>query len=96
MTHCTMRADALPQSYISLPTWVIEMIVIVFLIEKSSLCSGGSGLPLSLSEWSFTICLMPYNHKQIKKTHTKTQKHTQKSQTTSLQSLVIYIFFHVS
>ena len=27
----------------------------LLLIEKSSLC-GGSGFPLSLSEWSFTIC----------------------------------------
>ena len=34
------------------------------LIGKSSPCSGGSGFPLSLSEWSFTVCLMPYNHKQ--------------------------------
>ena len=34
----------------------------LLLIGKSSLC-GGSGFPLSLSEWSFTICLMPYNHK---------------------------------
>ena len=25
---------------------------------------GSSGFPLSLSEWSFTICLMPYNCKQ--------------------------------
>ena len=33
----------------------------LLLIEKSSLCCG-SGFPLSLSEWSFTICLMPYNH----------------------------------
>ena len=32
------------------------------LIGKSSLC-GSSGFLLSLSEWSFTICLMPYNHK---------------------------------
>ena len=32
------------------------------LIEKSSLC-GGSGFLLSLSEWPFTICLTPYNHK---------------------------------
>ena len=24
---------------------------------------GGSGFPLSLSEWSFTICLTPYNRK---------------------------------
>ena len=31
------------------------------LIEKSSSCSGGSGFPLSLSEWSFTICPMLYN-----------------------------------
>ena len=32
----------------------------LLLIEKSSLC-GGSGFPLSLSEWFFTICLTPYN-----------------------------------
>ena len=32
------------------------------LIRKSSLC-GSSGFPLSLSEWSFTICLTPYNCK---------------------------------
>ena len=32
------------------------------LIGKSSLC-GGSTFPLSLSEWFFTICLMPYNRK---------------------------------
>ena len=31
----------------------------LLLIGKSSLC-GGSGF-LSLSEWSFTICLTPYN-----------------------------------
>ena len=35
----------------------------LLLIEKSSPCSGSSMFPLSLSEWSFTICLMPYNHK---------------------------------
>ena len=34
----------------------------LLLIGKSSLC-GGSGFPLSLSEWSFTICVTPYNHK---------------------------------
>ena len=33
----------------------------LLLFEKSSLCSGGRGFPLSLSEWSFTICPMPYN-----------------------------------
>ena len=32
----------------------------VLLIGKSSLF-GGSGFPLSLSEWSLTICLTPYN-----------------------------------
>ena len=34
----------------------------LLLIRKSSPC-GGSGFPLSLSEWSFTICLTPYNRK---------------------------------
>ena len=35
----------------------------LLLIGKSSLC-GGSGFPLSLSEWSFTICVTPYNRKE--------------------------------
>ena len=35
----------------------------LMLIGKSSLC-GGSGFPFSLSEWSLTICLMPYNRRQ--------------------------------
>ena len=35
----------------------------LLLIEKSSLC-GGSGFPFSLSEWSLTICLTPYNRRQ--------------------------------
>ena len=34
----------------------------MLLIAKSSL-RDGSGFPLSLSEWSFTICLTPYNRK---------------------------------
>ena len=34
----------------------------LLLIGKSSLC-GGSGFPLSLSEWSLTICPTPYNRK---------------------------------
>ena len=34
----------------------------LLLIRKSSPC-GGRGLPLLLSEWSFAICLMPYNSK---------------------------------
>ena len=35
----------------------------LLLIRKSNLC-GGSGFPLSLSEWSSTICLTPYNRKK--------------------------------
>ena len=35
----------------------------LLLIGKSSPCSGDSGFPLSLSEWSFTICPTPYNRK---------------------------------
>ena len=34
----------------------------LLLIDKSSLC-GGSGVPFSLSEWSLTICLTPYNRR---------------------------------
>ena len=34
----------------------------LLLIGKRSPC-GGSGFPLSLSEWSFTICPRPYNRK---------------------------------
>ena len=35
----------------------------LLLIGKSSRC-GGSGFSLSLSEWSFTICMTPYNRKK--------------------------------
>ena len=34
----------------------------LLLVGKSSPC-GGSRFPLSLSEWSSTICVTPYNHK---------------------------------
>ena len=34
----------------------------LLLIGKSSLC-GSSEFPLVLSEWSFNICLTPYNRK---------------------------------
>ena len=34
----------------------------LLLIGKNSPC-GSSGFPFSLSEWSFTICLTPYNRK---------------------------------
>ena len=39
--------------------------VALLLIKKSSPSSGGSGFPLSLSEWSFTICPTPYNHMKM-------------------------------
>ena len=34
----------------------------LLLIDKSSPC-GGSGFPFSLSEWSLTICITPYNRR---------------------------------
>ena len=34
----------------------------LLLIDQSSLC-GSSGFPFSLSEWSLTICLTPYNRR---------------------------------
>ena len=34
----------------------------LLLIGKSNPC-GGSGFPLSLSEWTVTICVPPYNRK---------------------------------
>ena len=34
----------------------------LLLVGKSSPCSGHSRFPLSLSQWSFTICPTPYNH----------------------------------
>ena len=48
------------------PTRVLGSVPIkdpLLLIEKSSTCSGDSGLPLSLSEWSFTIYSTPYKRK---------------------------------
>ena len=42
--------------------WVKSIKEPLLSIGKSSLC-GSSGLPFSLSEWSLTICLTPYNRK---------------------------------
>ena len=42
--------------------WMVHIKEPLLLIDKSSLC-GGSGFPFSLSEWSLTICLTPYNRK---------------------------------
>ena len=41
---------------------MVHIKVHLLLIGKSSPC-GGSRFPLSLSEWSFTICVTPYNRK---------------------------------
>ena len=41
--------------------WVGHIKEPLLLIGKSSPCSGGSRFPLSLSEWSFTICPTVYN-----------------------------------
>ena len=41
---------------------MMHIIEHLLLIGKSSRC-GGSGFPFSLSEWSLTICLTPYNRK---------------------------------
>ena len=46
---------------------IVHIIESLLLIGKSSLCSGGCGIPLSLSKWSFTICPTTYNLKCIKK-----------------------------
>ena len=60
-----------PFSYFSfqpvLHDWCNKAVVCVIkepllLIGKNSPC-GRNGFPLSLSEWSFTICPMPYNLK---------------------------------
>ena len=45
------------------PVWgLVHIKEPLLLIWKSSIY-GGSGFPLSLSEWSFTICPTPYNRK---------------------------------
>ena len=77
--NCNLNKTACPLSYFSfqpvLHDWcnkgrgmcypVCGMVHIkepLLLIDRSSLC-GGSGFPFSLSEWSFTICLTPYNRR---------------------------------
>ena len=45
--------------------WMMHIKEPLLLIGKSSPCCG-SGFPLSLSEWFFNICLMPYNRIYIK------------------------------
>ena len=55
-----------PLSYFSFQPWYVRSCHIkepLLLIGKSSPC-GGSGFSFSLSEWSSTICLTPYNRKE--------------------------------
>ena len=42
--------------------WMVHIKEPLLLIRKSIPC-GGSGFPVSLSVWYFTICLTPYNRK---------------------------------
>ena len=42
---------------------IVHIKELLLLIGKSSPCSGSSRLPLLPSEWSLTICPMPYNSK---------------------------------
>ena len=63
----------------------------LLLIGKSSLC-GGSGFPLLLYEWSFTICLMPYN---------QTISHSSQCSTTGVTKAVVcailsVVLYHMS
>ena len=50
---------------------MVHIKVPLLLIGKSSPC-GGSGFPLSLSKWFFTICLTPYNRKVLSASLNKT------------------------
>ena len=43
------------------PCYMLSRLWDLLLIGKSSPFSGGSGLPLLLFEWSFTICPTPIN-----------------------------------
>ena len=50
--------------------WVIGSIlhggpIELLFIPASALCSGSSRFPLLLSKWSFTICPMPNNYKNV-------------------------------
>ena len=45
------------------PLWDGAVKEPLLLIGKSGPC-GGSRFPLSLSEWSFTICQTSFNHKE--------------------------------
>ena len=42
--------------------WMMHLKEPLLLIGMSNPC-GGNGFPLSQSEWSFTICMTPYNRK---------------------------------
>ena len=47
---------------LSIRVYHVHIKELLLLIDKSSLC-GSSWFPFSLSKWSLTICLMPYNRR---------------------------------
>ena len=48
---------------LSVGWWQVHIIDPLLLIGKCSPGTGGSGFPFSLSQWSFTICSVPYKCK---------------------------------
>ena len=65
-------------------------------ICKSSLCSGGSGFPFSLSEWSFTICPMPYNRTKNVLSASLNEKHFHFHYITFSESLLVLdVYIHL-
>ena len=55
VSHCSYSS----LSFFTILSGMVHIKEPLLLIDKSSLC-GSSGFPFSLSEWSLTICLMPY------------------------------------
>ena len=68
MTHCTMsrhsnRATGVTNAVVcAIMSGMVHIKEPLVLIGKSS-PYGGNRFPLSLSQWSFTICPTPYNRK---------------------------------
>ena len=67
----------------------------LLLIDKSSLC-GGSGFPFSLSEWSLTICLTPYNCRQNVLSVSLNKTFLSLSLSLSVYIIIIFFFYLLS
>ena len=61
-SQCSMTGVTKAMVCVVLSVGVLHVKEPLMLIGKSSPYSGSSGFPLSMYEWSFTICLTPYNH----------------------------------